>query len=130
LRDAAQSAGAEHWDRVVAGLAERTELHDAWLNGLSWNSAATGSVLLRLISASRRLAHGSLWVESRDSTREASAVLARIPDRETRRDLVQNPSLSLDALDALAVLAALAKDQDKLVKRGRPRIHRVARPRT
>jgi hypothetical protein len=102
---------AETWDDVVARLADRPELHDAWLNGLAYNRAATGSVLWRIITVGQRLEHRSFWLEHRELTQEAGAMLVRHPDRKVRFQLTDNPSLTLDAL------AVLAKDADSRVRR-------------
>lgn len=101
---------AETWDDVAAGLAGRPDLHDAWLNGLAYNRAATGPVLWRIAAASQRLQDPSSWLENRELTQEAGSALARHPDRGIRRQLTENPSLGLDAL------AVLAKDPSPIVK--------------
>jgi hypothetical protein len=98
------------WDSVLASLSGRAQLHDEWLNGLACNPAATGSVLWRIITVSERLNHPAFWLEWHQLTDEASAALARHPDRKVRLQLAQNPSLSLDAL------AVLGKDPDRLVR--------------
>lgn len=100
---------AENWNDVVAALADRTELHEAWLNGLSYNPSATGSVLRRIITVNDRL-NSSSWLEQRELSEESSAVLVRHADRTIRVELTQNPSLSLDAL------ATLGRDPDRIVR--------------
>lgn len=100
----------EYWESVVVQLAQRPELHGAWLNGLADNSAATGSVLSRIITVDERLQYPNFWLEWHDLTQEAGASLARHPDRRIRRQLAQNPSLSLDAL------AILGRDADRFVR--------------
>lgn len=101
---------SKNWNDVVAALADRTELHDAWLNGLSYNPSASGSVLLRIATVSDRLYPLSSWLEQRELSEEASAALVRHSDRKIRLQLTQNPNLSLDAL------AILGRDPDRIVR--------------
>jgi hypothetical protein len=118
------------WDSALAQLAARGELHGAWLNGLAYNPAASGPVLQRILTANERLDYSGFWLEIRELTAEAGAVLVRHPDRKVRFQLTQNPSLSLDAL------AVLGKDPDRVVKmlalesiqRRDPELHRVLAP--
>jgi len=98
------------WDDVVARLADRKDLHDAWLNGLAYNPAATGAVLRRIITVDERLTHAGFWLELHELTPEASAALARHPNPKVRLQLTQNPSLSLEAL------AILGKDPHQLIR--------------
>src|SRR5579862_7193882 len=81
---------AETWDDAVTRLAGRPELHDAWLNGLAYNPAATGPVLSRIITVSQRLQHASFWLEHRELTQDAGVALARHPDRGIRLQLTEN----------------------------------------
>jgi hypothetical protein len=100
----------ENWREVVEALTDRPELHDAWINGLGYNPAATGAVLWRVVSAGRRLSNWSFWLEFRDLTDEAAAVLVRHPDPKIRLQLAQNPNLSWKAL------VVLAEDEKRLVR--------------
>jgi hypothetical protein len=118
------------WDDAVARLADRSELHDAWLNGLAYNPAAAGLALQRILTANERLNHSTFWLEIRELTADAGATLARHPNRKVRLQLTQNPSLSLDAL------AALGKDPDRVVRmlalesiqQRDPELHRALAP--
>lgn len=89
------------WDSTLTRLADRSELHSVWLNGLAYNPAAPGPVLQRILTANERLDHCTFWLEIRELTTEAGAVLVRHPNRKVRLQLTQNPSLGLDALVVL-----------------------------
>ena len=49
------SENAIAWDSAVARLANRSDLHGAWLNGLAYNPATPGPALQRILTANETL---------------------------------------------------------------------------
>ncbi|MGZ9930622.1 hypothetical protein ACXNSR_12070 [Streptomyces sp. NC-S4] len=106
------------------------EIVEAWLGGLRWNPALTGSAFERLLSADDEGSHAR-WLQSLTLDHEMTAAAVASPLIEHRLAVIENGSADVDALAALArdpsprvrfVYAAIGGDFGRGMPEGVPEV--------